>query len=386
MIDRLRHLIRSFSRSREGAVAVLAALLLTPLILAAGMATDYSREAMLKASLQSIADDAALAGASTLNLSSSNANAISIATSYFNKGVATIANSASVGAPTVAVPNSTTVIVTASAALKTTLLGMFQTSMPVNVTAVAQGPGYAIKVTFGGFKSGAADANTIYYYLVGANGLPPLNVSAYTELFTNNPADPMFYTNSVPKTIVAGPDQRIGFAMLNQTGAVTPDGTNAYGGTQNSYHYFFSSAPVVSNYAGLGYANQGNYYYNGVGTSASCSGKKQITTTNISNVPTTPPFVANEGNLNTCPARPCVTVSGTGVYQNNLTINGACSTQANAAPTCLQLYDTPETYAWNDMGGFGYDDYNYKDANFTVNCVPSNLASSSGPAQVILTQ
>ncbi len=360
------------------------------------MATDYSREAMLKASLQSIADDAALAGASVLNLSASNASAITVATNYFNKGLATLANSAAVSAPVVTAPNSVSVTVSASATLKTTLMGIFQASMPVNVTATAQGPGYTIKVTYNsGFTISAADCNSIYYYIVPSTGGIPLDLSAYTELFTNcTSIDPNFQVNNqIPKKIVAGPTQQIGFAFLNQTGAANPGyyrgGTNQYGAAVGSYHYFFSSLPVPTNYPGLGYTNQGTFYtgvMNALGTG--CSSRTAITGT-VNN------YLTNVGgdSLNACASHPCTTLVNGVVYNNNLTINGACSTPTTGAATCQQLYNTPETYGWNDLGGInpitgaGTDDYDYGNSNYTVNCVPNTLpTNSSGPAQVILTQ
>ena len=397
MIEHLRQIWSDFAGSRKGAVAVMAAIMMVPLVGAAGIATDYSREAMLKASLQSIADDAALAGASMLNLSSSDTEAISVATNYFNKGFATLAGGAATPTLSVSAPNSTTVVVTATTTLKSTLMGYFKVlSLPIGVSATAQGPGYAIKVQkIGGFDSGAADGNTIYYYIVPAGGGIPLNLSAYTELFTNDPAvDPNFAVdNNVPKTIVAGPTQQIGFAMLNHTGSVNPfyynGGSNQYGGTQGTYHYFFSSLPVPTNYPGLGYTNQGTFYTGTIASDGSCKNKTAITGT-VTN------FVANSGWTNHCSAHPCTTLTNAAngtptVYNNNLLINGSCSNPASGAPTCQQLYSGPEEYRWNDMGGIyagvGDDNYDYTDADYTVNCVPNTLpTSSSGPAQVILTQ
>ena len=51
---------------RRGVVAILFALALPPLLLATGAAVDFARVGMLKTTMQSVADGAALAGASAL--------------------------------------------------------------------------------------------------------------------------------------------------------------------------------------------------------------------------------------------------------------------------------------------------------------------------------
>ncbi len=379
MMDHLRRASSSFLAAQQGAVAVLAALMLIPLVAGAGVATDYSREAIMKASLQSIADSAAIAGASELNQTNGSALGITLATNYFNKSVAKIANSASVSSPVVTSPNSITVTVTASATLKTTLLGIFEPTMTINVLATAQGPGYAIKATqTGGFSAQAGDGNSIYYYKIPPGGGIPTTLSSYTLLFTNNPLiDPNWAAdNATPKTIALGPNDQVGFALYNQTGARSAYGSNAYGGTLGSTHAFFSNLSPTSNLPGYGYTSQGTYYTGTTNANGSCT-KTAITTTVNNYVPTA---------TSSCNAHPCTTLVGGGVYNNNLLVNGACSTATTAASTCLQLYNNPTQYAWNDMGG-SPDDFDYNDAVYTVNCVPNmGTNTASGTRAVILTQ
>ena len=130
-------LVRSFARARRGAVAVLFAIMLVPLLLAVGAGVDFARLEILKSSLQSVADGAALAGATALNQSGSS-GATTVATGYFNKGVANLAMTATVGAPVVTVPTTTSVRVTATATLQMTLMALVTGTMAVKVLASAQ--------------------------------------------------------------------------------------------------------------------------------------------------------------------------------------------------------------------------------------------------------
>ncbi|WP_428377983.1 pilus assembly protein TadG-related protein [Lichenicoccus sp.] len=390
MIKTMPQYIRSLRNSRQGAVAVLVALMLTPLIAGAGVAVDYSRESLLKASLQSIVDDAALAGASNLNQTTSTSGAITLATSYFNRSVATIANSNTVSGPTVQVPNSITVTVSATAQLGTTLMGIFEPNMQVAVTATAMGPGYAIKVSkTGGFTSTAYDGDSIYFYVVPPGGGYPTSLSSYTLLFTNSSAvDPNYeYDNANPKAIAVGPNDQVGFALYNTNGGKTPYGTNGYGAAQGSTHIFLSSLAAPSQDPAFGYPNQptyntGSYSYPRYGR-ATCN-PTPIGSTN----PTFASTAVNSYSTDTtsCITHPCVTQTGAGLMNNNLLINGVCSTQATAVQTCLQLYNNPTAFRWNDMGG-GSDDFNYNDANYTVSCQPNTTGTSilGQPKAVILT-
>lgn len=373
--------LHTFAAARRGAVAVLFAVMLIPLILATGAAVDFARIEILRTSLQSVVDGAALAGASALSLSSGSTSAVTVATDYFNKGVASLATTATVSSPTVTLPSTIEVTVTATATLRYSLMSVIGSQLSIPVTASAEGPAYQLQVTkTGGFSSSAWDSNSVYFYVVSADGTVPTSISAMTLLFTNDPAVDSNFTadNASPKTIRIGGNDSVGFALVNQTGGLTGYGKNAYGAAQNSIHYFYSSAAIPSLIA---YPSQGKFYtgttstsyYQNWGWVSTCS-KTAITTT-VTN------YVSSE--TNSCNAHPCTALNGSVVMENNLLVGGACATQASATQTCLQLYNSPVSFAWNDMGGGG-DDFDYDDADYTVSCAPSSTVVQ--PGSVILVQ
>jgi Flp pilus assembly protein TadG len=370
--------LSSLAASRGGAVAVLFALMLIPLLLGVGVAVDFGRLAMLKASLQTVADGAALAGASVLNQSNGASNATTVAAAYFTKGAASLAGTAVVGSPSVTEPSSIEVQVTATATLSLTLMSLVTNSMQVSVLAAADGPGYVLQVTkTGGFKSDASDSNSVYYYIINSNGTVPTSTSQATLMFTNDPKVDPNYTadNASPKGILVGPNDQVGFGLLNITGGITSYPKNAYGAGSGSAHPFYSSIAVPSANA---YSSQGTFY---TGKSTTYKGNTTCTSTAITAATTS--WQSNKPNA--CNAHPCVTASGKALLNNNLLINGACSTQATAIQTCLQLYNNPVEYRWNDMGG-SPDDFDYDDADYTVSCQPNTTGTgnSNQPANVTL--
>lgn len=386
--------IRSFRNARQGATAVLFALMLIPIILSVGAATDFARLAILKSSLQSVTDGAALAGASVLNTKTGSTDAVIIATDYFNKDVTALATTATVGNPTVTVPTAISVTVSATATLQNSFMNAMSFiklgvgSWQVVVTATAEGPAYTLQVTkTGGFNSSAEDGDSIYYYDATTSSTP--NLSGMTLLFTNDPnVDANWATdNTTAKTIRISANDIVGFALVNKTGDITAYSKNAYGGKLGTTHIFYSALAVPSLTA---YSSQGNfytgtsqnnnYYYNNYNSNNNNCNTTAITTTKTSYIPTA---------KTSCYPYPCTTLNGGVVLNNNLLIAGSCSTQATASQTCLQLYNNPVSFAWNDMGGAanddpgGGDDYDYNDAVYTVSCMPS---TTSQPAAVILTQ
>lgn len=380
--SRLLTTFRALRAERGGAVAVLFALMLIPLILATGAAADFARMEILRTSLQSVADGAALAGASALCLSTASTSAATVATDYFNKGVAALATTATVSSPTVTIPSTIKVTVSATATLQYSFMSLIGKTISVPITSSAEGPAYQLQVTrTGGFSSSAADSNSIYFYIVSSDGTVPTSTTSMTLLFTNDPAvDPNYVTdNTLAKSIRVGANDAVGFALVNKTGGISSYSQNAYGGTLGSTHYFYSSNAVPSSTA---YASQGTFHTGTVttgwnyfqGWTSSCS-KTAITTTTLTTdyVPTV-----------SCNAHPCTAASNGVVLQNNLLVGGACSTPSSATQTCLQLYSNPLSFAWNDMGG-GTDDFDYNDANYTVSCVPST-STTTQPNSVILVQ
>lgn len=371
-------LFRIFAAARGGGVAVLFALMLIPLILATGVAVDFARIEILKTALQSVVDGAALAGASALSLSTGSTSAVTVATDYFNKGVAALATTATIGTPTVTVPSTIEVTVTVTATLPYSFTSLISSGLSVPITASAEGPAYQLQVTkTGGFSSSAYDSDSVYFYVASSDGTLPTTTSAMTLLFTNDPSVDANYANdnASAKSIRIGGNDSVGFALVNKTGGLTAYGKNAYGAVQGSTHYFYSSAIVPSATA---YPSQNSFYTgttssNYWGKNTTCN-RTTITTTVTSYVPT---------SSSSCNAHPCTTLSGGVVLENNLLVGGSCATQSTATQTCLDLYNNPLSFSWNDMGG-GSDDFDYNDAVYTVTCVPTSSATQ--PSSVILVQ
>jgi Flp pilus assembly protein TadG len=376
-----RHMLpRRFIADRRGVVAILFALALPPLLLATGAAVDFARVGMLKTTMQSVADGAALAGASALCYSNGQTDATQAAKDYYTKGTAPVSRYATVAAPTVTIPSSIEVTVTATATLSNTLMRMVGLSETVSVTASAEGPAYQIQATkTGGFSASAYDSNSIYMYTVAPDGSVPTSVSSMTLLFTNDPAiDPNYAVdNQATKNVSVGANDYIGFALVNKTGGIIGYGSNQYGGTQGSTHIFYSSLPVPSMNA---YKSQGTFYtgqlqrtYNWWGGSQTSCNTSPITGVNSTYVPTA---------QTNCYPHPCTEMNGTTVLNNNLLVGGSCSTQSAATQTCLQLQNNPVSFSWNDMGGGG-DDFDYNDADYTVSCTPT-VAGGVQPNHVVL--
>lgn len=373
-LAKLVSVLSAFRTGRRGTVAVLAAIMLVPLLLATGAAVDFSRVEIVKRSLQSVVDGAALAGASTLAQSTDTTNAVNVATDYFNKGAASLNAVAIVGSATVSVPNSVTVTVSTTASLSYGFTSLFGGTLSIPVTATAEGPAYTLQVTnTGGFSSSAYDSDSVYFYTVAASGALPTTTSSMTLLFTNDPAVDSNYVadNHAPKAISIGANDSVGFALVNKTGGITSYSPNGYGARQGTMHYFYSS--MISPSSGA-YPSQGTFY-TGTATTGyfgiSGCNKKAIITTLASHTTAS------------CYPHPCATLSNKVVLENNLLVDGACSTYAAAVRTCLQLQQNPVSYTWNDMGG-GTDDYDYNDANYTVSCVPNSDSDATQPNGVIL--
>ena len=133
LLDKLRDGLRAFRSARGGNVIGTFALALIPLVGTVGAAVDYSRANSVKAHMQKAADVAALYAAS--GNYASDADRIAAGVNAFNANYS--AQFAAVS-PQVTT-DSSTVTVTAAAAVDTTLLKIvgFRT-VPANVTAIAQ--------------------------------------------------------------------------------------------------------------------------------------------------------------------------------------------------------------------------------------------------------
>ncbi len=357
-----------FLRETRSVVALQFSLFIVPLVLSVGGAVDYSRAVHYTAELQGVADSAALAAAMLWQGGTTTA-ATTAASNYITAGVSKLQSNATV-TPTVVTSAPTTgyqVDVTLSANLPTSFLGIIQPTIPVTVYSTALNPnpfGHfcagAVTATTAlcastatAFSAGAADTNTVYWYIVPADGSMPAD-SALTQLWTNASG-----ANNNPQPIPLDANQRIGFAMRNTTGnygqTCTGSGgnrkctnnTNQYGSTNGTTHTFYSHLVPPSNsskgYTGVGATNNPNNVnsINGA-TGNNCSMLVTVNTA-ITDITTTPPFSGS------CPA-----------------YNNATATQY-AAPTCSQLGSKLITFYFNDLGGTT-DDKDFNDAVFTYYC------------------
>ena len=323
--------------------------ILLGLVLIVGAAVDYSRAMAFKAALQNLADSAALAGASVYVSADTALNATTVATNYFNAGLPHLPDNISVGTPTIT-PSSDSAgyyiqVTVPTSRIRTTFLGLFTTSIAVEVSAKAKDPIVIGHVDFGGWTTEAYDGNTIYWYALPSDGsLPTFNTAhpndptynrAFHAVFTNIQINPPSTSRSF--TIAAA--QRIGFALVNITGGRCPAdgctpytnyGSNQYGGAFNSVHVFLSQVTPP---------NRNPYGYP---AGPSCNASLLVAPVDPHNpYPTDPTHGAG-----TC--QPAVPLPF-------------------AAPSCSQVGDNSYRFFWNDMGARA-DDFDFNDGVYNFNC------------------
>jgi Flp pilus assembly protein TadG len=346
-------LICGFSRDTAGNVALLFGLMAVPLVLVSGVGIDYARAANYRARLQSTVDSAALAGAAAYASPSSASTAQTIASSYVTQGTGSLASNITLGTPTVTPGTQTssgsvtayTMAVSVSATVPTTLMAIVTSAMTVSVTATAKNPIVTATLGLGNWKSSACDTNTVYWYQVPAdNSIPPQ--SAMTQMFTNGGG-----TNPTSVSLAISASQKIGFAFKNVTGGVCGYGSNQYGGSQGSAHWFYSSQspPNASAYASTASKDNSLQVIKGTvlfGTTTFANAKSQSFTSS-----------------------------------SNPTMS---SVLTKAAPSCADLAGSTYEYAWNDMGG-STDDLDYNDGIYTYSCAGgSGSGNGSSTTGVVL--
>jgi Flp pilus assembly protein TadG len=334
---RHRYAIRRFAADTRGNVALLFGLLVVPLALGAGIGVDYSRAANMRASLQSTVDSAALAGAAAYTSSASVSSAQSLASGYVTKGAAAVATQITLGTPTVTPGTQTsggavtayTMTVTASATVPTTLMALVMSTMTINATATAKNPIVTGTIGLTNWKSSACDTNSVYWYVVPADGsVPP--TSALNLMFTNSGG-----TNPASVAIPVSASQKIGFAFKNVTGGGCGYGSNQYGGSQGTTHWFYSSRSPPNAVA--------------YGATASKDCSLQVIKGVVSYYGTT---------TYAAPKSQCFTTSTSPTMATVL---------SKAAPSCADLAGASYQYTWNDMGGTT-DDLDYDDGIYTYSC------------------
>lgn len=343
-----RDSLSRLGENRRGTTSLVFALALVPILVSVGAGVDFTRAITFRTELQDAVDSAALAGAGAYVDAASATTASGIATNYMNQIQAGLPpnNGVTFHVNTNQLTNSSgqttgySVSVTATAGVATTLMSIAVPAVTAAVAATALNPVVTYSASLGNWKSSAADANTIYWYVVPANGALPTAADLH-QMFTNTGPEP---SSIAPITLTAS--QKIGFALKNVTGGISGYGPNQYGSQQGHTNWLYSQLSPPSAAA---YPNEPNNCSLQV-AAASASGQ----------VPTETP--------------------------------GSCSsaTPALATLNCTQAAGKSVYYFWNDMGG-GRDDFDYNDAQYSVTC--SNPASGGAvaantvtPTTVVLTQ
>ena len=228
----MRSLIPNFWGDHRGNVAVIFGLAAIPILGVTGVAVDYGRASNFRTILQSAVDASALAGATE----TSNA-AVTATVGAFME--ATLPGGLSKNDVTHSLDLQVDAItVSAKAKVPATLSALFADEMPVEVSATASRgePVRLLDISVTNFNSDAADANSIYWYIVPEDDGLPSDADLHL-LLSNDPAHP---APAVPDVIQIGVTDRIGFALFNVTGGVHPYGNNSYGQPVGSVHKFYS--------------------------------------------------------------------------------------------------------------------------------------------------
>lgn len=228
----MRALMLNFRRDSRGNVAMIFGLAAIPILGLAGLAVDYTRASHFRSQLQSAVDASALAGATETSEAAISGTVDAFMNASLPGGLATNGVTYSLEVQPGAVK------VSAEADVPTTVASILFDDMPVAASATASHgePVRLVDLQVTEFNSDAADANSIYWYIVPEDGSAPADADLQL-LLSNDPANP---APELPKLIQIGVDDQIGFAMINVTGGVNPYGNNSYGEPQGSVHKFYS--------------------------------------------------------------------------------------------------------------------------------------------------
>ncbi len=356
-----KSVMRALARDQRGSSLAMYATVSTLLVITAGVSLDYAQVATLRAAMQAAADAASRAGATAYISSSSQAAANAVATSTFNTQISTLSangiQNVTLGTVTVSNPSpgyQVQVVATATKAL-TALTVALPTSFTVRVTSTASNPNVDVTMTSSttsGCRSDAGDHNILYYYKIpiGSSASwvpnPSGDLTGLTKICDNN-------TSSNPAVTLTGilATDQIGFALKNTTGGKSGYGSNGYGASQGTTHWFYSHIFSPSTTA--------------TDTSDKVCDKYGKNCTNPEHYPSN-----SNCSLQVLP------LTSTGGQPTFPTGSCTSSLPQYAAPTCQQVNGQTLVYAWNDMGG-GSDDKDYNDAMFQLTCGPSTGTTGS---------
>ena len=134
---------RGVIRDTRAGVFILMAFSALALAAATGAAIDFARGLNFKLALQGAVDAASLAGATEYLNTASSSSAKTLATSYITNALTAMPPSSSVTSNVTTSVSGTTysVVVTASASISASFLGLIENSIPVSVTATAKSTG-----------------------------------------------------------------------------------------------------------------------------------------------------------------------------------------------------------------------------------------------------
>ncbi len=356
---------RRLSRETNGTVAVLFGVMLVPLIIAIGAGLDYGRDAAIRAKLQSAVDGAALAGASAYTSPAAQSQATALAQDYVGKGTAALPSGVTVTSSTIT-PGTTgsgntlayTMAVTVTISVPPLFLTLIRGPVAVTVSAKAKNPVVTATISGNGFKSSACDANSVYWYIVPANGGVP-DSSALNFIWSNSDA------TQPALSISLAASQKIGFAMKNVTGGQCSYGNNQYGSKAGDTQWFYSS--LVPPNADWNIAPGGN----STGTHGTYPTTKDCSLQVLKGT--------WSGRSNSwvfsSPSAMCFSATSTPTMS---------SVTTNAAPSCSDLNGTEYQWAWNDMGG-NPDDVDYNDLVFNLQCSGGTNGNGTSTTSVALT-
>jgi Flp pilus assembly protein TadG len=367
--------LRNFARDSRGNVMIMFAGMAVGLVLMVGAGVDYGRAVEFKTALQGLADASALAGASAYVSPATAANAVTVATNYWNNGVSRLPSNGGVGTPTVTTSSDASgyyvQVSVSGSTIKTTFLSIITNSIGAVVSAKAKDPIVSATVDLNGWTSDAGDGNSVYWYKVPADR----SIPAFTQANIDNQTYNLVYSNVVTTaptlSFSVAAAQQMAFAFVNLTAGHSPGWNycNQYGGCTGTTHIFYSQlnnpngASSTDAPNGYGYSNGANYTGDYQGEQNNGGGVKNCSlqvTAYTGTAPTeSPSFGAPRGK--TCFTPP-------------ETIN------PYFAPSCASMDGKSIHYAWNDMGG-GTDDTDYNDGQYNFSCSTAGIPNTG----VILT-
>nr|WP_322059250.1 pilus assembly protein TadG-related protein [Paraburkholderia sp. J63] len=334
-------------RARQrGVSSIMLLVLLIPLLLAVGVAVDFARMVQFRSDLQNAVDEAALAGAAAFLDSTQSAQAVTVATNYFNRAILPV--SLSVSAPTVTTNASgtinpvlgnaqaLTVTVSATANVQTTLMALVAPAMAtISAKATAANPVVSANLKFPTQTYSACDGNTVYLYQVPQNAsktgydyssVPAFNLQNYYEIYTTYAAGTTLGTLPSQTIPTFSVNQPLGLMLRNDTngnvgnstcgikgtGTSALQGANSYGAPNGSSQTFYSS--LLMN--GQSPSELSNYTY-----MANVTINTTTTQTSVTQYGSTTQSTSSSYNL----ASYTLTLPASTLYPNGKTITGSGS-------------------------------------------------------------